>query len=115
VTREFQVLYRTEPCGPVLSILVAAFTEAAAREMLSGCLVLGVSEVRPLLDWNQKTFTMEEAAVYLRRSVRSVSRLQEQGLLPKSCGADPIFTKGMLDRCIAQLMGTKFSELEDAA
>jgi hypothetical protein len=113
---EFQVLYRAT-AEELRTVNVAAFTEAAAKELVrgAGVEVLSATELRPLLDWEQRTFTVEEAAVYMRKSVRTIQRLQELGHLPKSTEGFPIFTRRMLDECIANAMGLKLAEVQEAA
>lgn len=107
---EFQVLYKMGVDVPLQTIFVAALTDAAARAAVESaqCIVVEVTEVRALLDWQQQVFTQEEAAAYLRCSIRTLQRYQELGWLVKPGGsAFPIYRRAELDACITKMRGEK--------
>jgi hypothetical protein len=106
MNREFQVLYQSSGESNLQTIPVVAETENEARCLIENPKreVISIKEIRPLLDWNQKTFSKEEAAVYLRCTSSQIDKLMAEGKLPKSKNGRPLFTRTMLDRVIEQRM-----------
>jgi hypothetical protein len=126
VRREWRVLYRLRAgeadnlpagsavppvTGPVLSIDVVAFTASAARAKVeaSGSKVIDVEEIRPLIDPMKRWLTMEESAARTGKSVRTVMRWIELGILPKCEGGNPMWAVETVDRAAAQSVGLKFN------
>jgi hypothetical protein len=99
---EFQVFYRqalaapAEAAGgvswppmhsaPLLSMLVRAETPGEAGELVGqapGVTVVNVGPGRPLVDWTKPMFNLQETAVLLGLSERTVRDRQAAGELPK--------------------------------
>lgn len=105
---EFQVIYRVGPDAPLQSLLVRAEEGETAADLVkqSGGVVLQVGTGRPLVDWDQPTWTRDEAAVFFRAKNPSfVDELMARGELPRSKNGRPIFTRRMLEKVIEARMG----------
>lgn len=94
--REWQVIYQLAD-GRLEELKVWAPTDAAARHQVekNGLRVTGVTAGPALLDWNQQVFNYQEAAEYLRVSIRSLYRLIETEELEP--GANNTFMRRALD------------------
>jgi hypothetical protein len=101
---EYQVVYRTD-AGPLLSLNVVAAKPEEAASVVHACddlKLVRVLEIRPLIDWNQRIFTMDEAAEYVRRSRDFITRKQGEGKLPKSPSGTVLFTRAQLDQFVEE-------------
>lgn len=117
VRREWRVLYRLAAnglagvgTGPVLSVDVIALTAAAARAQVEcdDVRVQAVTEIRPLLDPAKQWLSMEEAALRVGKSVRTIARWVELGLLAKCEGGMPMWTAHAVDLAAARSVSLKF-------
>lgn len=104
------VVARISVSGELKSILVRAETPEEAAALVCGpdeCVkIVSVGPGRAIIDWNQKNFSRQEAAVFLRSDVSLVDKLGADGKLPKALKGKPIFTKRMLEEVIEKRMVT---------
>lgn len=97
---EFQVIYRHKPAAqasavlnwpsiesaPVQSMLVRSEKAEGAKALVEaapGVSVVSVGPGWPLVDWNKPVFTLQEAAVFLGVSERTLRDYQAAGKIPK--------------------------------
>ena len=106
---EFQVVYRLrvseavpgtqmsigQAAGPLQTVSVFARDENEAEQRVSSAdiVVLSVSAVRPVIDWNAATFDLQSAAVFCQGTIRKIQHAQAKGELPKAKGAQMIFRR----------------------
>lgn len=103
MTREFQLTYRSPDQSPPRTILLMAEDAAAAREILSaaGYEVLGVTFVRPVVDWRKPVFDQDEAAAYLGWANGTLSANKGSGKIPfTSVNGAPRYLRAHLDRML---------------
>lgn len=103
---EFAVLVQVNGEAAPRSVVWPATSEEAVRRKFGATgTVVGVEARKAVIDWDRGTYNKEEAAEYLRCSVATVERFMAEGKLPKSrSGENPIFTRAMLERVIANRM-----------
>jgi hypothetical protein len=108
---EFRVLYRWKSRGPegppIWSILVEAGTEEEAKTAVEAdpeLMVVTVCRGRPLIDWNQPTYSRDEAAVVFKCTTSKISQMETSGELPMSRTGKTIFTFPMFESALKQRM-----------
>lgn len=112
MNREWRVLYRMrqmgEQLGPMHTVDVVAHKEDDVREMMArvapDAAVLDVTQVRGIIDWDQRNFDREEAGCYLRKTEKFIDRAMAEGDLPAPRKGYPIFTRQALDELISKRM-----------
>lgn len=106
--REYQIVYRLQDgvraSGPLMGITVKAKSEAAAIAAVKqpDVEIVSVTEIRPLLDWSQEIFDLEEAGEVLRGTGRKVQHLQAEGKLVSKFQGRPLFTKRQLMQLVEE-------------
>lgn len=131
MNREFQARYRVvrqsgpgdviQPSYEILTVtLIAEGADQVAAELSgAGLQVLGVSEIRPIVDWAKPNFDRDEAAAFLGWDPNTLSRNKGSGDVPFSGVGKGLYPRAWLEQMIlnaANPAGQRvFKQLEEAA